>query len=261
MVFLPPETLSQQKLDFILQELEDIISRMSKQRDNVKLKSFGLFTSAKNSEVQDLLDSILKIAYPYISQARRLTDMNKHVEYSRLGASLKFSLLPEALPMGYEDKTQVIVGFQTNKNGKNKFVVKVHVWRSKENVFYEHHDAIFDKSIISESAPVDMEDATSGTVTLSATGQAKKIRPLSLGDYSLTEREHMGRPVYSDGRGRYLYATGGGWGVSAYVDGSGAMRSPSPASSPALCKQWQYSESLLGGAPWKDGDITVAIKK
>ena len=67
-VFLSPDKLPPQKLNLILLELKKIINRSSKQKDNVKLKSFaGLRTVAKKSDVQDLLDSILKIAYPYIS--------------------------------------------------------------------------------------------------------------------------------------------------------------------------------------------------
>ena len=171
-VFLSPDKLPPNKMNFILLELKKIIGRSSEQKDNVKLKSFGLFTVAKKSEVQDLLDSILKIAYPYISQAKKLSDMNKQLEYSHSGASLNFSLLPEALPMGYEDKTPVIVGFQTSEDGK-KFVVKNNVWKEETYVFYEHKDAIFYKPIISEAAPVDMEDAKSGhpgPFTLSANG-------------------------------------------------------------------------------------------
>ena len=113
-VFLSPDKLPEQSLDFIQSELEDIISRSSEQKNSVNARSFGLFTSeSKKSEVQDLLDSILQITYPYISQARKLTDMNRELEYSPdSGAGLKFSLLPEALPEGYEDKTAVIIGFQ-----------------------------------------------------------------------------------------------------------------------------------------------------
>ena len=82
-VFISPDKLPADKMNFILLELKKIISRSSTQKENVKLKSLGgFFTVAKKSEVQDLLDSILKIAYPYISQARGLTDMNRELEHS-----------------------------------------------------------------------------------------------------------------------------------------------------------------------------------
>ena len=63
-VFLSPNKLPSKSLDFIRRELEDIISRSSDQKNNVKLKSFGLFTVAKKTEVQDLMDSILSLHQP-----------------------------------------------------------------------------------------------------------------------------------------------------------------------------------------------------
>ena len=148
-LYLPPHKLPTKSLDFIQRELEEIISRSSAQKNNIKLKSVGFFKVAKKTEVQDLLDSILKIAYPYISQARGLTDMTKKLEYSRSGAGLKFRLLPEILPEGYEHRTPVILGFQNDEHGNNS-VVKVHVWKDDTRVFYELRDAIFRKAITSE---------------------------------------------------------------------------------------------------------------
>ena len=81
-------------------------------------------------------------------------------------------------------------------------------------------------------------------------------------DYSLTEWKHSGRPVYRNREGLYIYATDGGWEVGYSVgDPMPFIRSTSHAPSPALCQHWQYSGSSDGGAPWKDGDITVTIKK
>ena len=266
-MFLSPNNLPTKSLDFIRRELEDIISRSSAQKDNVKLKSFGLFTVAKKSEVQDLLDSILKTAYPYISQARKLTDMNKELEYSLdSGTSLNFSLLPELLPEGYDDKSSVIVGNQNDKNG-TKSVVKIHVWRAGKFVWYEHKDAMFYKIISSESEPVNMEDAESGHVayTISATGKAKEKWKGCLGNFTLVEKEHRGRPVYMQS-GLYLHSLeSGAWGVSANVENSQPLyRSTTASSSPALCHQWQYSDAWGGGTPFKfnlNGDITVTVKK
>ena len=204
-----------------------------------------------------------QIAYPYISQGRTLTDMNKQLEYSLdSGASLKFSLLPEALPVGYEDRTQVIVGSKKDKNGI-KSVVKVNVWRSMKFVWYEHKNAIFYKLISSESDPVNMEDAGSGHMSFSlrSTGKARKMMLAYQGEYTLTEKEHRGRPVYSDrgGRGCHLYTLkSGAWGVGDFVgDNKPVYRGTTAAPSPALCQRWQYSTRESGGPPFKDGDITV----
>ena len=61
-VFLSPDKIPPNKMNFILLELKKIIDRSSEQKDNVKLTAYGFFTVAKKSEVQDLLDSILKIS-------------------------------------------------------------------------------------------------------------------------------------------------------------------------------------------------------
>ena len=264
-VFLSLDKLPKQQLESIQSELEDIIRRSSEQKNKVKLKSFG-FTVVKKSEVQGPLDSILKIAYPYISQARKLTDMNKQLEYSSdPGVSLKFSLLPELLPKGYEDKTEVIVCSKKDKNGI-KSMVKVHVWRSEKFVWYELKDAMFYKLISSESEPVNMEDAETGhlTVTLKASGKLGKMLSVFLGEYTLTEEEHGGRPVYRKRNDCNLYSLESrAWGVSGAAGDHGEeqMRSTTAATSPALCRNWQYSPYSDGGPPFKDGDITITVKK
>ena len=249
-------------LIFVLRELEDIISRSSAQKSNVKVKSFGFFTSdSKKSEVQDLLDSILKIAYPYISQARKLTDMTKQVEYSSSGNGLKFSLLPEALPVGYEDKTPVIIGFQTNKIGI-KSVVKVQVWRGNQSVYCEYKDVMFSKPITGETAPVKMEDAVCHRpLTISATGKALAWWSGWFGDFTITGEEHEGRLVYknSEEPPAYIFSEEDGtWAVSSVIGYSQpVVRSIKAAVIPTLCCNWEYQDKKHN---WYQGDITVRVK-
>ena len=97
--------------------------------------------------------------------------------------------------MGHEDRTQLIVGVQIDEKG-DKSVARIAVWRIETHVYFEYKGVRFQKPIISESEPVDMEDAVChGPLTLSATGQAGEKWSWYLGDYSLTEEEHRGRPV------------------------------------------------------------------
>ncbi len=219
----------------------------------------GLVTVAKKSEVQDLLDSILKIAYPYISQARKMTDMNKMLEYFRSGPGLKFRLLPEALPEGYKDKTQVILGFQLNKEGI-KSIVKTNVWKEGTHVLYEHEGAWFFKPIISGAEPIEMEDAKSG-FSISATGRAREVRSTCCGDFTLTTELHNDRPVYRNSQGRHLYSTESGARAVDWSKGGSQpkIRSTSAARSPTLCQQWNYRD--YDGDKYKPGDITVTWNK
>ena len=201
-----------------------------------------------------------------------MTDMNTQsmmmLEYI---GSLKFSLLPELLPMGREDKTQIILGSAIN-NSRQKSVLKINVWRDETNVFYQNKKkAIFYKPIIAESDPVDMEDAMSaGPFTLSATGGAGEKWPRCLGDFILTKKQHYGRPVYRNSNDKHLWSQEDGtWAVSYTVGHSlPGMRSTTAAVSPDLCQHWQYVDVIVsdkdrqyvdGDWKFKPGDITVTI--
>ena len=116
-MFISADELPQNILSNILGEFEDIVQQISEQKNKVKLKK--MFRQvASESEVQELTNSILKITYPYISQARKLTNMTREIQENPSEARLKFSLLPEALPLGYKDKTSVIIGVYEKDNGK-----------------------------------------------------------------------------------------------------------------------------------------------
>ena len=126
---------------------------------------------------------------------------------------------------------------------------------------------MFYKTIISESEPVDMGDAKSGhpgPFTLSARGKAREKISEYLGSYTIAEKERYGRPVYKQHvRCAYMFSTkGGAWDVGFISSHSfkSFMRSTTSATCPTLCQQWQYSANIMGGAPWKDGDITVRYK-
>ena len=259
-VFLSLDKLPQQSLSLIRHELENITKQSIEQKSNVKTTSFGVFTVAKKSEVQDLLDSILKITYPYISQDRKLTDMTMQLESD--DPNLKFSLLPEALPLGFEDKVPIVIGIRINEHG-HKSAVKVNVWRDPVHVCYEYNDQRYCKPIFSYSEPVNMEDAECGTprpiFTLSATGGAGDQWPRFPGDYLLSKEECNGRPVYNHG-GHWLYSQkdgtwavlGNWWADNDNVNVQPVFRSTTAAVCPTLCQKWEFK---AGG--FFPGDITV----
>ena len=135
---------------------------------------------------------------------------------------------------------------------------------------------MFYKLISSESDPVDMEDAEAGhpwPFTVSATGSAGERRSECLGDYIFSDGEHRGRPVYVHSearrytlhRMRLFSSEDGGWAVSAVLGNiDSRLRSTTAAPSPDICLKWEYSDRPgigSGGPPYKDGDITVTIKK
>ena len=122
-IFTRPEKLQENKALLIGRALEKIARSCIEQKENVSTDEWGFFNSSKSkiqikSEAQDCLDQILKLAYPHISRAKKFTDIKKQLTMSDDGIC-KFRLLPEFLPMGYEDITQLIVGVQTDERERN----------------------------------------------------------------------------------------------------------------------------------------------
>ena len=255
-MFTPPDKLQEHQVLLVGKALEKITRKCIDQKEKVKTTSWGFERDSIKYEAQDCLDQILHLAYQYISRAKKLTDIKKQLTISN-DALPKFRLLPEFLPMGYEDRTQLTVGVQIDEKG-HKSVARIGVWRNETHVYFEYKGVEFQKPIVSESEPVDMElPCPPGPFTLSATREAGRRWSRLLGDYSLTREEHSGRPVYRNKWSRYIYSLeDGGWGVSNNVGDSGPfMRSTSPAPSPALCQRWEYYDGHDGA-----GDIKITIK-
>ena len=248
-VFLPKFLLSSKSENVISDKLESVVKDCLEQKENVNVKTVFVESKEKKSVVQDMLDSLLKVTYPFISQSMKWTDMRS--DLSKSDGKMKITLMPKYLPHGCEDKTELDVN-----------LTKVNVWRMKQIVLYEHNDAVFYKTIKSESAPVDMEDAESGvTVTLSATGPARLEWPDWLGDFTLTGKLHNDRAVYRHSRGGYMYSLEtGAWAVGGSVgERNPAIGGTTATTSPALCPHWFYREKLSGVS--KTGDIKVNVKK
>ena len=151
------------------------------------------------------------------------------------------------------------MGFKIEKNVPD--LTKVHAWKESANVYFEHKGVRFFKSIISEDAPTDMEDAQSSVLTLSASGEAGGWSDC-LGDYSLSPKEeHSGRAVYRKGDGWWVIYSqeDGTWAVSNYVgDTEPVMRSADEAISPALCQHWDFKEFF--GSKYHPGEIMVTFE-
>ena len=157
MVFLTTDQLPANKVMLLGYTFERIARKCIEQKKNVKTSSWGLQSDSKKSEAQDILDSILRFAYPHISRAKKLTDMNKHLMLKDLSKnSLQFDVLPELLPMGYEDATQLTLGYLSGPDGNNS-TVKVLVWREEDYVRCEYKKARSRTKIQSENESVVME--------------------------------------------------------------------------------------------------------
>ena len=73
------EQLQPGKVTLIGETLEMIARKCIEQKKNVKSSLWGFESDKKKSRAQDILDSILKFAYQYVSRAKKFTDINKQV--------------------------------------------------------------------------------------------------------------------------------------------------------------------------------------
>ena len=202
-------------------------------------------------KVLDTLNSVLKMAYPYISEHKKLSSRKLSLAHED---SLQFSLTPVLLPCGYEDRTELGVGVVNDQKGMKTSVVKVNVWRENNAVFYKYNSKTFCKRFTNETDVVDMSDATPMcTITLSATGAAVQRWPEYLGSYEATGEVTAGAPVYRKSGGRYLYrCSDGTWYAGPGIGYIGAYKSVDTAQCPASIRQWQYRD-----ISWQSGDITA----
>ena len=265
-VFLPPDQLPTKKVTLIGQTLEMIVRKSIEQKKKVITTSWGILRiqdDSKKSEAQDILDSILKFGYPFISRAKKLTtDMTNELKIQDFSSNHhKFGLLPDVLPMGREDATQLTLGFSNDSDGK-KSLVKVIVWKEEDSVWCEYENFMGHVKLESQTGKVMMELPVPRPLKLIATGDARKRFLGGLGDYriAITMGQHEGRPVYTNSEDWNLYSLPDGtWGVDCDVgDSQPEMRSTDKATSPDLCQNWEYKDHRDGNK-YKHGDVKVEI--
>ena len=230
----------------------------------MKTKSWGFEKEKKKTQAQKCLNQIHKLASPYISRAKKLLNPNKQLAMS-LGEHYKLHLLPELLPIGYDDRTEIIVGVQSTEKQEEKSIVKFGVFRREDNRVVSYDGKFYFKPIISESEPVVMGSAACPwPITVSASGWAKEKCSWLLGDFTITKQKHHDHTVFRSRGGHYLFSLeGGAWAVGLTVDeGELEMRSTTEAPSPALCPHWQYSANTLHWAvlPGKVGTSLLKEK-
>ena len=125
--FLPFLTLSMQKKRMIATELMDIVSRCLENRSRVKKDYFFSKSSDHKAKVQDTLDTILQVTYPFISEGKGWT--KSLPKFDLKDNTVK--VIPKFVPMGEEDKTTLILGVDIQK----KKYLKVEIWRSKDMIY------------------------------------------------------------------------------------------------------------------------------
>ena len=273
-IFVSIDRLHPNKVALIGETLEMVARKSIEQKKNVKTTHWGRENDNKKSEAQDILDSILKFSYPYISMAKKLTDINQQLMIQDCSSRniCKFFLLPDLLPVGHEDMTQLTLGSLSGSDGKQS-AVKVNVWTEENTVMCEYDKYKNYKSSVNinsetEEVEIELPLPCSGPLTLSITGKTGNHHGRYKGDYYLTSEMHTGYPVYKNSEGRQLYRIASGkWNVGslAYsnsenhdspktgerlLNSTPALRSHTAAPCPALCNGWSYAYDNIRYGDW-----------
>ena len=121
-MIVPFPLLDSQRKRTIGRLIEDEMKCMQRFRDSYKVPMFTWDKAAEEKKVQDILDDLLKVSYPFISQGRGFTDPLNAV------TDVSFKLVPNFIPEGEEDSTLVTLGQHEGKD------FNVRVWKEKEQV-------------------------------------------------------------------------------------------------------------------------------
>ena len=143
-IFLPFLTLPSEDKAMIASELMDIVNRCIENRKRVKKDSMFSNSSDHKKKVQDTLDTILQVTYPFISEGNGWTKSTTKFDLQDYTVNIR--VMPKFVPMGEEDKTTLILGVYTQKM-KYK---KIEIWRSKDMIYISGYGK-FSKQISCET--------------------------------------------------------------------------------------------------------------
>ena len=128
--FLPISLLTRESINYLSFFMEKYLKDCQAKKDNVKTSSWLRSKQLKKKEqVQDIVDTILNISYPYISESKGWTSMRTKLTSTE--PFLSISVMPQYLPMGAEDQTRVVIGVFTDK----KEMLHMNIWRTEDKVF------------------------------------------------------------------------------------------------------------------------------
>ena len=120
-VFLPFQMLSDKRKNILVHELEETIIKSIEQMKNVKTTTVFWTSTRKKSIAQNILDNILTITYPYISEVRGWTHMRTVLNEE---TSLKIKVTPKYVPHGEEDAADVTVAVR-EANGEQATIINI----------------------------------------------------------------------------------------------------------------------------------------
>ena len=285
-LIIPFEVLNKNRQHFIATELERDSIEILEVQERLK---FGLFTFHKQLKQQssrDMADTILKIAYPYVSQGMALTN-----EQSEHDCDFEVSIKPNLVPEGYEDRTTLMLGLFGRRIGQ-KFstftALSAEIWRSLNSISVR-------RNWILDLSPLETADGATQTidflegcetmqakikisqpqvVKISSTGQALKnddFQMSYLGDYNLVPNHNYFHSfVYQKGTRfpSYLFQNKQGLWVVSWIgpviesgENDWVLRN-TIATKTAFPPHtgWEYKQTNNGVSEWKNDDKSILFE-
>ena len=151
--YLPHLAMPKNKKAYLEKKIETLAEACisKKQRVNIKkrqIKHVGLTKSVnltRKTEVQDRLDRILKIAYPYVSERRGWTDAKQEITLE--DETVSIAVNPQFVPLGEDDEIKVAVGVLVDEDGNYNGFVYVWIWKDEDSIYVQHGKKITPQSV------------------------------------------------------------------------------------------------------------------
>ena len=184
--FVPFILLNQKKRNILVVDLEQYVTQCIAFKESVKTGGFFSSGAENREKVQNLLDSILKICYPYLSEIKQWTTMGSKIS-DQAHDNFTITVLPSYLPIGEEDKTRLFIGVDTAKNEP----VFLDIWRTKDHVLTICQGIHSYKKIynLSDKMQFNAFKNNRKTIVFTSTGSAAQRAGSLLGQYSFNPEE------------------------------------------------------------------------
>ena len=183
--FLPYTMLSDSEKAIIGGEIEMWVRKSLEAKTKINVKAFFQTDLKKNNTLQNHLDVVLRIAYPYVSESKKLTSMKTKI--SPTDNDIKIKLNPSLLPYGEEDYTLLTIGERKNDDGTYINDVKIKIWRTETEVYCKYTYGSASQSLMSTKkfkSENDIIDMTVGIPSMIViTGDGKMPKGHCLGVY------------------------------------------------------------------------------
>ena len=234
--FLPFSILPTKKKELIGNELQNLAQDLQSLGTKIQPKVLNYFIPGGNKkekgEIQDMIDSVLKETYSYISEGKGWTNMLQDVPEE----SIYLTVDPDLLPDGEEDAVEVPLG--RKGGGEESEILRVRMWM-KDGIVFIASDRSTQKYQHKQLGEIMFDlITTEGKYLISSEGFAAEEHGDVLGQYSL-HRIRKGCSVYKQehslgGKEYYLYKKNNTLYVNDVLDKNTGYLRAVPST------EWQY---------------------